>query len=417
MISTRHLATAILLAQGIAGSVIRRDQPILERDNNNCPETGTAVYFISNDSPNTIIALPIGEDGTLSKGTITPAGGNGSVSFHGQVGVAAKPDGLVSQSSITIAGQHLFAVNSGSNTVSMFAISQKDPLSLKAVGSPATVPGEFPNTVAASAKNSLVCAGMSGATAGISCAPFSSKTGLGSMDGLRGVALGQTTPPVGPTNTISHAFFSEDESTLITMVKGDPATNKTGFVSMLPIQQKSSCRKGARASFAAAQKDLRSTPNGTAVLFGSQVISGTDTVFASDASFGAAVLKVDLKAGVASTVAAQAIEGQSATCWTAIAPATGTAFVTDVGVPRIVEMSTKDASIISMLDLADTGASGFIDLKAAGAFLYALAPGNGTVDPMIVVMDISGGPATAKPIQMFDLKGMSGFNSQGLAIL
>ncbi|KAJ8119196.1 hypothetical protein ONZ43_g3812 [Nemania bipapillata] len=415
MITARHLATAVLLAQGIAGSVIGRHQPTPEKDT--CLETGTAVYLISNDSPNTIIALPIGEDGTLSAGTITPSGGNGSVSFAHKVGVPAAPDGLVSQSSITIAGQHLFAVNAGSNTVSMFTISSKDPLSLTPVGSPASVPGEFPNTVAASTKNSLACVGMSGAVAGISCAPFSAKTGLGRMDTLRGVALDQTTPPVGPTDTIAHAFFSEDESTLLTMVKGDPDTNKTGFVSMLPISQKASCRKGAPAVFAAAQKDMRSTPSGTGVLFGSQVIPGTDTVFASDASFGAVVLKVDLKAGKATTLSAQKIDGQSATCWSAFVPATNTVFVSDVSVPRLVEMSPKNASIISITELADTGASGFIDLKASGAFLYALAPGNGTVDPMILVLDISGGPATAKPIQMFDLKGMAGVNAQGMAIL
>ncbi|KAJ8128318.1 hypothetical protein O1611_g5315 [Lasiodiplodia mahajangana] len=80
-------------------------------------------------------------------------------------------------------------------------------------------------------------------------------------------------------------------------------------------------------------------------------------------------------------------------------------------------MSAKDASIISMIDLADTGASGFIDLKASGAFLYALAPGNGTVEAMIAVLDISGGPSTAKLIQQFSLQGIAGFNSQGMAIL
>lgn len=297
----------------------------------------------------------------------------------------------------------------------MFAIPPKDPLHLKPVGSPVSVPGEFPNTVAASAKNSLVCVGMSGAVAGISCGPFSAQTGLGRMDSLRSVPLGQTTPPVGPTNTISHAFFSEDESTLLTMVKGDPATNKTGFVSVLPIKQKRSCR-GGPAVFSAAQKDMRSTPKGTAVLFGSQIIPGTSKVFASDASFGAAILDINLTTGRATTLSSQKIQGQSATCWSAFAPATGTVFVTDVGVPRIVEMSAKDASIVSVTHLADTGASGFIDLKASGEFLYALAPGNGTVEPMIIVMDLSGGPATAKPIQTFSLKGMASANAQGIAI-
>lgn len=298
----------------------------------------------------------------------------------------------------------------------MFAIPPKDPLHLKPVGSPVSVPGEFPNTVAASAKNSLVCVGMSGAVAGISCGPFSAQTGLGRMDSLRSVSLGQTTPPVGPTNTISHAFFSEDESTLLTMVKGDPATNKTGFVSVLPIKQKRSCR-GKPTVFSAAQKDIRSTPKGTAVLFGSQIIPGTSKVFASDASFGAAILDIDLTTGRATTLSTQKIQGQGATCWSAFAPATGTVFVTDVSVPRIVEMSAANASIISMMNLADTGASGFIDLKASGEFLYALAPGNGTVEPMILVMDLSGGPATAKPIQMFSLQGMANASAQGIAII
>lgn len=298
----------------------------------------------------------------------------------------------------------------------MLAISPKDPLRLKPVGSPISVPGEFPNTVAASVKNSLVCVGMSGAVAGISCGPFSVQTGLSRMDSLRSIPLGQTTPPVGPTNTISHAFFSEDESNLLTMVKGDPATNKTGFVSILPIRQKRSCR-GRSAVFSAAQKDMRSTPKGTAVLFGSQIISWTSKIFASDASFGAAVLDINLATGRATTLSTQKIEGQSATCWSAFAPATGTVFVTDVGVPRIVEMSAEDASIISVTDLAGTGASGFIDLKASGEFLYALGPGNGTVEPMIIVMDLSGGPATAKLIQKFDLQGMAGASAQGIAII
>lgn len=98
-------------------------------------------------------------------------------------------------------------------------------------------------------------------------------------------------------------------------------------------------------------------------------------------------------------------------------PATGTVFVSDVSVPRLVEMSAQNASIISITELADTGASGFIDLKAAGAFLYALAPGNGTVEPMILVLDVSGGPATAKTVQKFSLKGMADASAQGIAIL
>ena len=67
----------------------------------------------------------------------------------------------------------------------MMAISQNDPTKLTMVGSPVDVPGEFPNTVAASAKNNLACVATTGAVAGISCAPFTADGGLGAMDTIR----------------------------------------------------------------------------------------------------------------------------------------------------------------------------------------------------------------------------------------
>ncbi|KAI1370560.1 hypothetical protein F4677DRAFT_350502 [Hypoxylon crocopeplum] len=404
-----NVLAVLMLAEGIAGHAIKRHQPASD-----CKATGKAVYLLTNDAVNSVVALPIKDDGTLTAGTVTPSGGKGSNSIDGATMKPAGPDALVSQSALTIAGNYVFAVNAGSNSLSMLSISKNDPTKLTPVGKPAAVPAEFPNTVAASAKNNLACVAATGKVAGITCASFS-KNGLGAMDTLRTIDLGQSTPPVGPTNTVSHAFFSEDESTLFTMVKGDPAVNKTGFVSMLPIEQKKSC-SGAEVS-AAATEDARMSPSGTAVLFGSQVIPGTNNIFATDASFGAAVLSVDAKTGQATVVGKGAIENQKATCWAGLVPSTGSVFVTDVGVPHLVEMSSKDASIISEIDLSSGGDPGFIDLKAAGAFLYVLSPGNGTTDAAIVVMDVSGGQGQAKAIQRFSLEGMAGSNAQGIAIL
>jgi hypothetical protein len=93
--------------------------------------------------------------------------------------------------------QKLFTVNAGSNTISMFTIDKADPTKLKMVGKPVAVPGEFPNTIAASEKNKLVCVGMTGAVAGISCAPFDARNGIGKMDNLRKFDIKQSTPPVG----------------------------------------------------------------------------------------------------------------------------------------------------------------------------------------------------------------------------
>jgi hypothetical protein len=307
--------------------------------------------------------------------------------------------------------QNLFAVNAGSNTLTMMAIANNDPTALSCVGKPITVPGEFPNTVAASAKNKIACVGTTGAKAGISCASFSHK-GLSKMDNLRAFDLGQTTPPVGPLNTASQTFFSADESALFTTVKGDPTVNNTGFLSMFPVQA------GQRGGNTVSTKEVRSSPKGTAVLFGSAVMpKDPSSLFVTDASFGAAVLKVD-SAGQASVKGSAAIEGQKATCWATISDSTNSAFVTDVAVNRVVEMSLDDASIIKELDLSANGDPGLIDLRAAGDFVYALSPGNGTTNAAITVLDVSGGKGSMKQVQHFDLGSMGvGKSAQGMAIM
>ncbi|GKT52679.1 3-carboxymuconate cyclase [Colletotrichum tofieldiae] len=367
---------------------------------------GRVIYTITNDKANSVVAVPISSNGMLSGGTSISTGGAGSNFFDGTTNGPAAPDALASQSALTIAGTNLFAVNAGSNTMTMFAIDQSDPTKLTMVGQPVAVPGEFPNTVAASQKNNLVCVGSSGAKSGISCAKFS-ENGVGAMDMLRSVDLNQTTPPAGPTNTISQAFFSNDESTLLATVKGDPDKMKTGFLAAYQVES-------GGGGTSVSQSGMRSSPNGTAVLFGSSTIPNTNNIFATDASFGGAVLSLDKQTNVASVKGMAAVDGQKATCWVAISPATNTAFVTDVGTNRLVEMSLTDASIKSTLDLTANGDPGLTDLKAAGKFVYALSPGNGTTQPAITVVDAVG----KKQVQHFGLQQLGvGKNAQGMALL
>jgi len=372
------------------------------------PAVGKAIYMLTNDAENAVVALPIGADGMLSQGKVMKTGGAGSVAVDAD-GEPATPDALVGQSALTVVGNNLFAVNAGSNTLTMMTISSNDPTSLACAGKPVAIPGEFPNTVAASAKNKLACVGTTGALAGISCAPFSEQ-GLGQMDDLRPFDLGQTTPPVGPLNTVSQAFFSSDESALFTTVKGDPAVNNTGFLSTYAVQ-------ASNGAAALSKKDVRSSPEGTAVLFGSAVMpNDPSSLFVTDASFGATVLSVDSQ-GQVTVKGSQKIDGQAATCWATISDATKSAFVTDVGVNRVVEMSLDDASIIMQLDLSANGDPGLIDLRAAGDFVYALSPGNGTTNAAITVLDVSGGQGSMKQVQHFDLGGMAGKTAQGMAVM
>ena len=295
----------------------------------------------------------------------------------------------------------------------MFTISSSDPTALTLVGDPVSIPGEFPNTVAASVKNGLVCVGTTGAVAGVSCAPFDNK-GVKAMDALRVFDLGQSTPPVGPTNTVSQVFFSGDEGMLFSTVKGDPTVNNTGFMAAFSVA--TACEQNGMVA-SVAEKDVRSSPNGTAVLFGTLPIPGTSNVFATDASFGAAILSVDDN-GQSSLVASQALDGQKATCWVTISKRTKTAFVTDVAVPRLVEMSLSNASVVDELDLSETGAGGLIDLREAGGFVYALAPGNGSSEAQVLVVDVTGGSGQGKLAQNFGLANLgAAVRSQGMAIL
>lgn len=293
----------------------------------------------------------------------------------------------------------------------MFAIDAKNPSRLALVGKPALVPGEFANTVAASAKNAMVCVGTTGAKAGISCANFDARAGIGNMDRLRELDIEQSTPPVGPTNTLSQVFWSNDGTMLFATVKGDPDKNKTGFLSTFATQQ--SAGNGATRL---SGQDARSSPKGTAVLFGSLPIPKTSNIFATDASFGGSILSVGRK-GQASLAAAQPIDGQKATCWVTISAVRNTAFVTDVGTPKLVEMSLDDASIVGTADLSSTGATGMIDLEAAGNFVYVLAPGDGKTKTQVLVVRAGGGQRV-EAIQQFDAGVLgAGARSQGMVVL
>ena len=65
---------------------------------------GKAVYFLTNSKSNSVVALRIGQDGTLSPGSLAATGGAGSNSIDGSTGQPAVPDALVSQSALTVAG-------------------------------------------------------------------------------------------------------------------------------------------------------------------------------------------------------------------------------------------------------------------------------------------------------------------------
>lgn len=261
----------------------------------------------------------------------------------------------------------------------MFNIDPKDPTKLTMVGKPADTLGEFPMSVTLSTTLNQACVANSGKKAGIACFSMCTTNGLTALDkSLRAFDINQTTPPIGPTNTVSQTFFNADSTALITTVKGDPAVNNTGFLSIFPVENN-----------AVSTKDVRSSPSGTAVLFGSSLIPNSNDIFVTDASFGSATLAIAAD-NTAEVTASTKIADQAATCWAAISDVTNSAFVTDVAVNHLVEVDTKTGKLIKELN-STNGNPGMIDLVSAGNFIYALSPGNANTRSAVTVFDVSDG--------------------------
>ncbi|KAJ5115822.1 hypothetical protein N7456_000170 [Penicillium angulare] len=387
-----HLTVA-LLASGINANL------------DACPvrSGGKALYVQSNEQQNYVISIPIGSDGKLYGGIATLTNGMGSDIIDGTTNAPAESDALSSQSSVFVIDDLVFAVNAGSNTLSMFKIDTSDPSKISMVGESAAIPGEFPVTVTASTKRKTACVGYTGAKAGVSCAKFT-EHGLQQMKAVLDFELNQTTPPVGPTNTVAQVFFAASDTRLVTTVKGDPTTNNTGFISVLAFQDSDSSMFQSH--------DVRSSLPGTAVLFGGVEIPHTSELFITDASFGATALNLNTVTDRVSLKNKIVIENQQATCWATYSRARGSVFVTDAALDRLIEIKADGSKILSTLNLTN-GDPGLTELKAVGRFVYALSPGNGTIEASITVVDAFEG----RQIQHFELEKLgAGQRSQGLAI-
>ena len=63
-----------------------------------------AIYFITNDAQNAVVALKVNADGTLSEGSTTLTGGQGASGIDGAKNTTAGPDALFSQSAVKADG-------------------------------------------------------------------------------------------------------------------------------------------------------------------------------------------------------------------------------------------------------------------------------------------------------------------------
>ncbi|KAF8323965.1 hypothetical protein DL93DRAFT_2162066 [Clavulina sp. PMI_390] len=417
--------------------------------------TSGALFFMTNDpSGNELVVSSLGTDGKATFVTTVPTGGKGATGHGGG------PDALFSQDSVLVAKggmsgqQNLFVVNPGSNTVSAFALNNRNPTSITQIGKPVNSGGEFPVAIARSpSKHHQVCVLNGGAINGVSCFHMNHLVGLKPLaNSNRRLGLNQTTPATGPAGSVSDITFSEDGKMLLVSVKGAPPT--PGFVAKWDVADDGSL----------SQNFTPLTASAGGLPFGMSLIPGKNALLATDPAVGASTFSLSLGAAIfnstsfdnstlsfnnntscnnstdissdisnnsttSGSVLTQAIpiSGQGAVCWSARSQKTGSFFVTDILTSMVTEIAVDDnlqGSIVKQYQ--QTNQSGTID-DAIGTiggndYLYVLA--TNTTSPQIDILAVGDAPGQAQNIQTLDIGAdltksntkFTNINLQGMAV-
>ena len=208
--------------------------------------------------------------------------------------------------------QRLFAVNAGSDTVTMFGIDSQRPDKLTKLAQAASG-GKFPVSVAFSQKRKMACVMNGGGKTTLRCFSVSS-SGKMIRTADRDLGVQQSNVPDGPANTLSHVLFDQTQSNVLVSVKGTPPNNK-GFVASFAIN----------ANGGLASSPVKLQPEGGLLPFGMALIPGSSSVLVTDPGVGAVVFDMATKTSTPTTIA-----GQKATCWAARSPRTKSFYVTDI---------------------------------------------------------------------------------------
>jgi len=372
-----------------------------------------AAYFMTNEpAGNFLVASAIGADGKLTPVEAVWTGGKGGNGVPADKSPPG-PDPLFTQDSVTVGGKFVFAVNAGSNTLSMFNIDPKNPTDIRLAGKPVDTAGEFPVAVAFSKKLNMACVVNGGAADGIACFKADAKKGLTPVPNTnRKLNIKQTTPPSGPPNTVSDIIFTEDESQLLVSVKGIPPT--PGRISAFAVNPND-------GSLSATSVD--STPSkGGIVPFSMTNIPGKKAVLNTDAAVGFAVY--DFSKGSNATSSIIPIQGQGATCWSNFSPKTGTFFLTDIGTSTVTEVKVDDnltGSIVKQYPLAKGSATIDNAIATIGGndFLYVLSPNVTAID--VLSLQAAGQATKLQTVSFASMAAAAGLkvdakNLQGMAV-
>ena len=319
------------------------------------------VFVLTNDAVhNGVTVFSRGLDGRLVQGQTVPTGGRGG----SETGAVVDP--LASQGSLTYDAHHhlLFAVNAGSDTLSVFRVRGHD-IDLTQV---LPTSGLFPSSVAVGGDLVYVMdAGGSGAVTGFAVVG----------DRLR--PLPGTTRSLGMTNDPVPAFLAAPAQVAISPDRAHlvVATKSTGTLLVWSLD--ASGRPSATATV---------TTSAGAVPF-ALTFDNAGRLQVAAASGSAAAYRFGPNATL-SLVSGPVANGQTATCWSVrigsylYAANAGSSTITGYRIASDGTLSLLTPSGVS----ASTGA-GPVDIAASpdGRFLYELATGAGAIDEFAVHAD------------------------------
>jgi 6-phosphogluconolactonase (cycloisomerase 2 family) len=337
---------------------------------------GLDAVFVQTDNTagNQIVAYQRGGDGALTPAGTYDTGGLGGV-LNGSV-----VDHLASQGSLTYDPENdvLYAVNAGSNTVSVFSVDG-DSLSLRQVISSG---GEFPVSIAVHGDVVYVLNALSGGSVQGYVSLFGRLVPLPFSN--RNLGLTIPTDTTQFTNTPGQVSFSPDGSGLVITTKANGNdvdvfhVGPYGYLSAAPV--------------------VNPEPNTVpfAVTF-----DGVGHLVVADAGTNALSTFVLRPDGTISLL--DAVDtGAAATCW--VAPAGGFLYASNAGSATVSAFASSVSGTLTLLGSTSTH-PGTVDASATidGRYLYVQTGGNGVVDGFHV-----GGDGRLRPEGSVTVPGASG---------
>jgi 6-phosphogluconolactonase (cycloisomerase 2 family) len=317
------------------------------------------VVFVQTDDPagNSVVAYDRAHDGRLTQAGTFPTGGNGGVLAGSVV------DHLASQASLTYDANHalLFAVNAGSNTVSVFSV-HGDRLNLRE-----TVPsfGQFPVSIAVHDDLVYVLNALNGGS--VQGYRIGSDQLTPIDDSNRALSLDPSATPQF-VNTPGQVAFSPDGAQLIVTTKANGSAIEVFGVK----------RHGTLSDSPVVNSEPGTVP--FAVTFDRQgELVVTEAGTNSLATF-------DLHHDGTITLLHVVPTGQAATCW--VVGNDGQFYASNAGSASLSRFDSGHGGALTLLDNTTTD-GGTVDaaVSAHGDYLYAQAGAAGIVDEFRINSD------------------------------